>query len=71
MGILQIGKVKNKLLYWVSNFGIDKKQVDIVLGENELGQASAFIKKYPNAGAFVQIYLHTELPVNLDVDQVK
>jgi len=60
------GKSFNLPAYWVSNFGIDKKQVDIVLGENELGQASAFIKKYSNGGAFVQIYLHTDLPVNLD-----
>ncbi len=51
---------------WVSNFGIDKKQVDIVLGENENGQASAFIKKYKNGGAFIQMWLHGELPVNMD-----
>lgn len=52
--------------FWVSNFGIDKRQVDIVLGENENGQASAFVKKYKNGGAFVQIWMHSELPVNLD-----
>ncbi len=52
--------------HWVSNFGIDKKQVDIVLGENENGQASAFVKKYKNGGALVQVWLHPELPVNLD-----
>lgn len=52
--------------FWVSNFGIDKKQVDIVLGENENGLASAFAKKYKNGGAFIQIWMHSELPVNLD-----
>lgn len=52
--------------FWVSNFGIDKKQVDIVLGENENGLASAFVKKYKNGGAFIQIWLHPDLPVNLD-----
>lgn len=60
------GKSFNLPDYWVSNFGIDGKQVDIVLGENENGQASAFIKKYNHGGALVQLYLHTELPVNLD-----
>lgn len=52
--------------FWVSNFGIDKKQVDIVLGENENGQASAFVKNYNNGGRFVQVYVHPEIPVNLD-----
>jgi len=51
---------------WVSTFGIDKKNVDIVLGENENGQASAFVKKYGNGGKLVQVYLHSDLPVNLD-----
>lgn len=51
---------------WVSTFGIDKHKVDIVLGENENGQASAFIKKYNNEGALVQIYMHKDIPVNLD-----
>jgi len=60
------GKRYNLPDFWVSNFGIDKKQVDIVLGENENGQASAFIKKYDHGGALVQLFMHTELPVNLD-----
>lgn len=60
------GKSYNLPDFWVSNFGIDKKQVDIVLGENENTQASAFIKKYNNGGVLVQLYMHTELPVNLD-----
>jgi len=60
------GKSFNLPDYWVSNFGIDKKQVDIVLGVNENAQASAFIKKYNNGGAFIQLWMHPELPVNLD-----
>jgi outer membrane protein assembly factor BamB len=52
--------------FWVSNFGIDKKKVDIVFGENENGQASAFAKKYNNGGRLVQVYMNTETPVNLD-----
>ena len=60
------GKSFNLPDFWVSNFGIDKKQVDIVLGENENGQASAYIKKYNNGGALVQLFMHTDLPVNLD-----
>jgi len=60
------GKSFNLPDFWVSNFGIDKKQVDIVLGENENGQASAYIKKYNNSGALVQLFMHTDLPVNLD-----
>jgi hypothetical protein len=51
---------------WVSTFGIDKGKVDIVLGENENGEASAFIKKYNNGGALVQIYMNKDLPTNLD-----
>jgi outer membrane protein assembly factor BamB len=52
--------------YWVSNFGIDKKKVDVSLGENENGQASSFIKKYNNGGALVQIWIHPEVPERLD-----
>ncbi len=52
--------------FWVSNFGIDKKRVDQVLGEDENGQASAFIKRYNNHGAFIQLWMDPELPVNLD-----
>jgi hypothetical protein len=51
---------------WVSNFGIDAGQVDMVLGENENGQASAFVKKYKNGGRLVQIWMHPDIPMNLD-----
>ncbi|HLK29547.1 MAG TPA: PQQ-binding-like beta-propeller repeat protein [Puia sp.] len=52
--------------FWVTNFGIDEKQVDIVLGKNENGQVSAYIKKYNNGGRLIQIYINENLPVNLD-----
>ncbi|MBS1512079.1 MAG: PQQ-binding-like beta-propeller repeat protein [Bacteroidetes bacterium] len=52
--------------YWVSNFGVAAKQVDIVLGENENGLASAFIKKYEHGGAFIQIWLNNDTPQQLD-----
>jgi eukaryotic-like serine/threonine-protein kinase len=60
------GKSFNLPDHWVSGFGIDKKNVDVVLGENENGQASAFIKNYNNNGKLVQIYLDAELPVSMD-----
>jgi len=52
--------------HWVSNFGIDKKKIDLSLGENENGQSSAFVKYYNNGGALVQIWMHPELPEHLD-----
>ncbi|MBS1933057.1 MAG: PQQ-binding-like beta-propeller repeat protein [Bacteroidetes bacterium] len=52
--------------FWVSNFGIDEKQADIILGRNENGQASAYVKKYNNGGRFIQVYINENLPMNLD-----
>jgi len=52
--------------HWVSNFGLDEKQVDIVLGKNENGQVSAYVKKYKNGGCLVQVWINESLPVNLD-----
>jgi eukaryotic-like serine/threonine-protein kinase len=52
--------------FWVSNFGIDEKQADIILGRNENGQASAYVKKYNNGGTLIQIYINENLPMNLD-----
>ena len=63
---IEKGKFYGLTSYWISNLGIDKKQVDIVLGENENGLASSFIKKYNNGGALVQIWMSAELPVNMD-----
>ena len=51
---------------WVSNFGLDAKEVDIVLGKNENGQVSAYVKKYKSGGCLVQIWINESLPVNLD-----
>ncbi|MES1217168.1 MAG: PQQ-binding-like beta-propeller repeat protein, partial [Bacteroidota bacterium] len=52
--------------YWVSNFGLDAKEVDVALGKNENGQVSAFVKKYKNGGCLVQLWINESLPVNLD-----
>lgn len=52
--------------HWVTNFGLDEKRVDIVLGKNENGQASAYVKKYKNNGSLVQVWINEGLPVNLD-----
>ncbi len=39
--------------------------MDIVLGKNEKGQASAFVKKTNNGGQFVQIGIDPEKPGKL------
>ena len=38
--------------FWVSNFGLMEKEVDIILGKNENGLVSAFVKKYRNGNAW-------------------
>jgi outer membrane protein assembly factor BamB len=52
--------------HWVSTFGIDKRQVDVVLGENENGQASAFAKNYKDGGQLIQVWMDVNHPVHLD-----
>ena len=52
--------------FWVSNFGLDERDVDLVLGKNENGQVSAFVKKYTNGGCLIQCWMNESLPVNLD-----
>ncbi len=51
---------------WVSMLYINADQVDVVLGKNENGRVSAFMKKYKNGGQLVQIYLNPGMPVNMD-----
>jgi eukaryotic-like serine/threonine-protein kinase len=53
--------------FWVSMLFTDEKQVDIVLGKNENGQVTAFIKNYQNRGTLVQLFLNPDTPSNLDV----
>lgn len=48
--------------WWMAPFSIDKKQVDVVLGENINKDASAYVKKYsskPNSG-LIQIWIDAE-----------
>jgi outer membrane protein assembly factor BamB len=52
--------------FWSSSVFIDEKQVDIVLGRNENGEVSAFVKKYNNNGQLVQLWMDTEKPDRLD-----
>jgi outer membrane protein assembly factor BamB len=52
--------------YWVTGLFIDEKNVDVVLGKSENGQASAFIKKYGNGGQLVQLWMDNEKPSRLD-----
>ncbi len=60
------GKAFNLPDFWISPAGIDPVKVDIVLGKNEYGLASAFVKFYHNKGALIQVFLHPDLPVNMD-----
>jgi hypothetical protein len=52
--------------FWDASVFLKPDQVDLVLGKNENGLVSAFVKNYRNGGRFVQLYLHPELPQNLD-----
>jgi hypothetical protein len=45
---------------------IPREKVDIVLGKNENGFASAFVKNYKNGGKFIQVYLDPDAPSHLD-----
>lgn len=52
--------------FWNASVFVNPEQVNVVLGINENGQVSAFSKNYNNGGRFVQLYLHPDIPVNLD-----
>ena len=52
--------------YWTSLLFLQPEQVDIVLGKSENGLASAFVKKYKNGGAFMQLLFNQRSPQNLD-----
>ena len=51
---------------WISNFGLNRQEVDIILGKNENGLITSWVKKYNNKGSLVQLYMNAELPVNMD-----
>ncbi len=61
-----IGKELGLPDFWTSSVFIDEKNVDVVLGKNENGDVSAFIKKYSNDGQFVQIWMDADKPDRLD-----
>lgn len=52
--------------FWTSMLEISPEKVDVVLGKNENGLASAFIKNYKNGGKFIQTYFDADAPANLD-----
>jgi outer membrane protein assembly factor BamB len=52
--------------FWSSSLFINEKKIDIVLGKNENGDVSAFVKKYSNGGQFVQIWMDDNRPDRLD-----
>jgi len=52
--------------FWTSMLFIKPEKVDVILGKNENGLASAFVKKYSKGGAFIQIVMHPKMPKNLD-----
>ena len=52
--------------FWTTSLFINEKNVDIVLGKNENGDVSAFVKKYSNGGQFVQIWIDPDKPDRLD-----
>jgi hypothetical protein len=51
---------------WVSSFSLPLQDVSLLLGKNENGAASAWIKRYGNGGALIQLWMHPEAPTNLD-----
>ncbi|MEP7372566.1 MAG: PQQ-binding-like beta-propeller repeat protein [Chitinophagaceae bacterium] len=52
--------------FWNASIFLKPEQVDLVLGKNENGQVSAFVKNFAKGGSFVQLYIHPDLPQNLD-----
>ncbi len=60
------GKALGLPAFWSSMGYLPAEQVNVVLGKNENGLASAFIKNYKNGGRLIQVFLHPDLPVHLD-----
>ncbi|MGZ8541952.1 MAG: hypothetical protein ACXWV6_14965, partial [Chitinophagaceae bacterium] len=52
--------------FWDASVFLEPNQVNMILGKNENGLVSSFSKNYNNGGRFVQLYIHPDLPVNLD-----
>jgi hypothetical protein len=60
------GKAFGLPAFWDAPVFLRDEQVDLVLGRSENGRVSAYAKSFSNNGAFIQLYLHPELPVNMD-----
>lgn len=60
------GALLNLPPYWVSAAFLPVTDVQTVLGVNENGDVSAYVKAYRNGGRLVQLFLHPDLPTHLD-----
>lgn len=60
------GKALNIPPHWVSSGFLSASQVDIILGVNENGSVSSYVKKYGAGGLLVQLFLHPDVPTHLD-----
>lgn len=52
--------------FWTSILQINSEQVDEILGKNENGFVSAFVKNYNNGGKFIQSWMNPDAPDHLD-----
>lgn len=52
--------------FWTTSLFIAAKHVDLVLGKNENGDVSAFLKKYRQGGQLVQLWMDPDRPDRLD-----
>ena len=52
--------------FWTSILQLNADQVNIVLGNNENGFVSAYVKNYNSGGKFVQVWMNQDSPDHLD-----
>jgi len=52
--------------FWTSILQINPEQVDVVLGKNENGFVSAYVKNFRNNGRFIQVWMNQDQPDHLD-----
>jgi outer membrane protein assembly factor BamB len=52
--------------FWTSILQVPEEQVNVVLGKNENGFASAYAKNYKNGGQFIQAWFDPDAPSHLD-----
>ena len=52
--------------FWTSSLQLNPDQVNVILGRNENGFVSAYVKNYTNGGKFIQIWMNQDAPDHLD-----